>query len=205
MNPSTLSDPLAQLRDLHLPAPISWWPPAPGWYLLMVLALILLGLCAWWLYRQRQQRHYLQTIVAELHGYLAQTPPAWADINLLLKRAAFIHHPRAAIAGLMGEAWLIWLDTLTGTLAYSQGIGRILLTGPYTPRTSTCELFIVGAPLVGAQLGQAQGLPLHRNPYASKGIDPSLSDLQRLLTQTLTVLLQGKTTRHLLSKQGAPC
>ena len=40
MNPDLLS----QLRDIHSAAPVSWWPPAPGWW---VLGLLLLVLLAW--------------------------------------------------------------------------------------------------------------------------------------------------------------
>ncbi|MDD9890866.1 MAG: DUF4381 domain-containing protein, partial [Gammaproteobacteria bacterium] len=32
---------LAQLADIHLPGEISYWPPAPGWWVLA--ALLLLG------------------------------------------------------------------------------------------------------------------------------------------------------------------
>ena len=39
-----LSDPLAELRGYHPPDPVSWWPPAPGWWL---LALLILGLLTW--------------------------------------------------------------------------------------------------------------------------------------------------------------
>lgn len=51
-------DPLAQLRDIHLPPPPSWWPPAPGWW---VLALIALGLTLWALraaWRHRRGRRF---------------------------------------------------------------------------------------------------------------------------------------------------
>jgi len=31
---------LAQLRDIHLPDPISWWPLAPGWWVLAALLIV---------------------------------------------------------------------------------------------------------------------------------------------------------------------
>ena len=32
------------LRGLHFPEPISWWPLAPGWWLLLAIFLVVLGL-----------------------------------------------------------------------------------------------------------------------------------------------------------------
>ncbi|MGB4246521.1 MAG: DUF4381 family protein, partial [Pseudohongiellaceae bacterium] len=34
------ADPLSQLADIHLPEPIGFWPPAPGWWVLLVLLLV---------------------------------------------------------------------------------------------------------------------------------------------------------------------
>ena len=43
MNPAAINaNPLDQLRDIHLPEPISWWPLAPGWWLLIIIALALM-------------------------------------------------------------------------------------------------------------------------------------------------------------------
>jgi hypothetical protein len=36
------------LRDIHLPAPVSWWPLAPGWWVSLALLLVSGVLLAWW-------------------------------------------------------------------------------------------------------------------------------------------------------------
>ncbi|MBS1202779.1 MAG: hypothetical protein H6R22_1288, partial [Chromatiaceae bacterium] len=50
-------DPLAGLRDWHLPDPVSWWPPAPGWWLVAGLALAACALTLHWWLRRRRRRH----------------------------------------------------------------------------------------------------------------------------------------------------
>jgi len=42
-----------ELRDIHLPEGSLWWPPAPGWWLLLVL-LGLVSLAAWWSLQRRR-------------------------------------------------------------------------------------------------------------------------------------------------------
>ena len=48
------SDPLAQLRDIHLPEAVSWWPLAPGWWILgatLVVGIIYLSYFFWQRYQ----------------------------------------------------------------------------------------------------------------------------------------------------------
>ncbi len=49
MNPA-----LNDLKDIHLPDPVSWWPMAPGWWLLIILILITLtaGFYYWRFWQQ---------------------------------------------------------------------------------------------------------------------------------------------------------
>ena len=40
------------LRDIHLPEPVGWWPPAIGWWLLPVCVLGLIVLLIWLIRRR---------------------------------------------------------------------------------------------------------------------------------------------------------
>jgi hypothetical protein len=111
------ADPLAQLHPLREPAAIGWWPPAPGWWLLLAL-VALLGLLALWLslkrYRanayRRQALSQLQRLYeayregADKSVFLAQT-------NALLKAVALQAYPRRAVAASSGEAWFRFLNS----------------------------------------------------------------------------------------------
>ncbi len=121
------------LLDIHLPAPVSWWPPATGWWLLLGLALALLAALVF-LWRHRVGSRYRRLALREI-DQLEQLPPAElaAALAQLLRRAALCHFPRRDCAGLSGEAWLEFLDRPFGDRPFSQGVGRCLLDAPYRP------------------------------------------------------------------------
>ncbi|MBE2293389.1 MAG: DUF4381 domain-containing protein [Phycisphaerales bacterium] len=140
------TDPLANLRDIHLPEPISWWPPAPGWWLLaLLLLLIIVGLLGLWRYRRRQTPR--RAALAELARLRVDfqrdgdSTATAAGISALLRRLALSYFPRNQVAGLVGEAWLQFLDRSGGGQPFSAGPGRTLIRAPYRP----AEIFEIEA------------------------------------------------------------
>jgi len=130
-------DPLAGLRDWHLPDPVSWWPPAPGWWLVAGLALGA-GALALVLWRRRwRQGAAVRTALGELEALRGQlgtglAPGGFAAaVSILLRRLALTRFPRERVAGLSGASWLAFLDATGGGDAFSHGPGRMLGELPY--------------------------------------------------------------------------
>ena len=125
------------LRDLHLPDAVSWWPLAPGWWVLIALALIGLAFLvrAWLRIRARgAARRYalrqLNEIVAE---YEERKNPVEFGVQLseLLRRTMLAYAPRLDVAGLTGDAWLERLDEGLAQPVFMNGPGRQILELPY--------------------------------------------------------------------------
>jgi len=134
MNPNPQQ--LLQLRDIHLPGPPAFWPPAPGWWALAALLLALLAwltVIAWRRYRIRRQRRRVLSALARLEHDLASepTPDALAQLSMLLRRLALTRFPRRHVAALTGMAWLHFLDESGGDGRFAAGPGQVLATGPY--------------------------------------------------------------------------
>lgn len=132
MNPA--SQPALQLRDIHLPADPSWWPPAPGWWVLAVLLLILLvwvARIALRQYRLHHQRRHLLAMLDTLARPGDVSPAAVAEISTLLRRLALMRYPRQRVAALTGAEWLRFLDESGGHDRFSRGPGQVLASGPY--------------------------------------------------------------------------
>lgn len=131
---------LKDLRDIHLPAPIGFWPLAVGWYFLIALFLIFLILVVVYLIRRSrrlQSRRYMLQRLQELRERYAKEADAAAiaaELSALLRRASLVSFPRREVAGLQGEQWLNFLDETGATREFTEGIGRILLTAPYQPQ-----------------------------------------------------------------------
>jgi hypothetical protein len=127
------------LRDIHLPDPVLWWPPAPGWWLLLALT-IGAGLIIWyWRSSGFARRQLYRQALAELDriesrfGQQHSEREVLESLSVLLRRIAVNRYPRTQVASLTGNRWLQFLDSAIGTAEFSQGSGRTLAEAPYNP------------------------------------------------------------------------
>ena len=125
------NDPLQQLRDVHMPADPSWWPPAIGWWILLVL--VLCGLI--WLvhlaiqaHRARRPLRLARAQHDALYNSLSGASPLVyaAQTNELLKRLLVHALGRQTYSPMSGEAWLLALDQESNSNNFSNGPGKIL-------------------------------------------------------------------------------
>ena len=113
MNPQ---DPLAALNPLREPLLIDWWPPAPGWWILLGLLALSIVILGWILLRRRRARAYRRQALTQLESLRTQyqqTQDANAYLgaaNALLKSAALISYPRRDVAASSGSRWLAFLN-----------------------------------------------------------------------------------------------
>lgn len=139
MLPATQTDPLAQLRDIHLPLPVESWPPAPGWWLLMLVGIGLILAALYWSWRSYKANGYRRDGIRQLDAIL-RAFESHGDIRryleeyqLLLKRVALTCYDRDIVASLSGEAWVAFLDKSTGGMEFSIGEGQVLIAENYVP------------------------------------------------------------------------
>lgn len=95
---------LARLKDIVVPDPPPLWPPAPGfWVLLLVVALgILLAIRQWRVVRNRSayRRAGLDLLGEAVSAH---------DVSVAMKRVALAAFPRERVASLYGDDWAAFL------------------------------------------------------------------------------------------------
>lgn len=138
------------LRDLHLPEAISWWPLAPGWWVVIVLAAAGLFVVFRLYLRTRARgaaRRYALLQLEELTSEFEQHRDAVAfsrAVSALLRRTMLAYAPRQEVAGLTGDEWLAWLDKDLDQPRFQSELGRKLLELPYrAPRDDVSAMDLV--------------------------------------------------------------
>jgi len=137
---NTVNDPLAQLKDIHLPPPVSWWPPAPGWWLAGLCLLALIGgggYLLWRFYRRGQIRRTALAALRQLCDTdLPEDRVLLEEVSRLLRQVAIAKYGRQEVAALTGTGWLQFLDRTGQTDQFSHGAGQVLGTMLYQPSIS---------------------------------------------------------------------
>jgi hypothetical protein len=114
------TDPLAQLRDIHLPDAVAWWPPAPGWWIFLGLVLATLFFLGQWFLRRHRalgyRREARRELEAAFNNWQAERDSSTylQTVNSILKRVALQSFDRESVAGLSGSDWSEFLDKQAG-------------------------------------------------------------------------------------------
>ncbi len=137
----TLPELLDRLHDITVPEPVPYTPQTTAWYVLAVGLLLVLFLIAWRIARSWQANRYRREAVAELTVIASRQGQdrvdilAIADLARLLRRTALTAFPRAEVASLYGDDWLVFLDETGRGEGFVDGPGRRLASGAYDNKT----------------------------------------------------------------------
>jgi hypothetical protein len=106
-----MSDPsdLSNLRDIVVPPDVSFWPPAPGWWVVGAVCAGAAGFVIAAVVRRWQRNAYRREALHALETAEGR------HISAILKRTALAAFPREQVASLSGPAWLAFLDRTGGT------------------------------------------------------------------------------------------
>ena len=114
------------LHDIIVPAPVAWWPPAPGWYFVLAVLLgLALGFALCSLRRYLRNAYRREALAA-----IRRARPSAFELATLLKRAAITAYPREEVAGLTGQAWVDWLAR-TADVRVPPAVNDMLTAGIY--------------------------------------------------------------------------
>ena len=128
----SIENPLVNLKDIHLPPPVSFWPPAPGWWILAVLLITSLFFGGVWFfrrYKKRKPKTEALRILKDLqilHQNSQDEVASLRNLSNLLRRTALTFYDNDEVASLHGSSWLEFLDKTGKTKEFSKGAGKVL-------------------------------------------------------------------------------
>lgn len=136
------TDALSELADIHMPGDISWWPLAPGWWILAVLLLAAVAFSSWRLQQRTRLQRRLGGALSELDRARAilTTGDADADlqyvnqVNAVLRRVALLHLDAERVAGLSGQAWVDFLRSHDRAGLLNTELASVLAQGRFARR-----------------------------------------------------------------------
>jgi len=109
---------LLPLRDIHDPAPVSWWPLSPAMWLVIVLLIVSLAALLVWMRKRRHHHQFsrdalqsLEVVERRYHenhnvqGYLI-------EMSALLRRLLMSARDGHEISRLRGENWCDYLNSI---------------------------------------------------------------------------------------------
>lgn len=139
MNQSSSHNPwLDTLESIQRPAEVGFWPLAPGWWILLLLAFLILLFLIWQQWLRRKSRLYRRQALKRLSQLRLdcyqpeKRESALRELPELLRRVA-LQSAGNRIAALTGPAWWHYLDQDLTDKPFQSGVGLLLEKIAYEP------------------------------------------------------------------------
>ena len=129
---------LSQLKGIHEPAAIGSWPPAPGWWVLSISAILLITFIIYAWRRYIKNNMWKKEAIKRLNNIDSNN--SLHAINTLIKKIAIYKVNDPSITSLSGEPWEHFLNTFLNTTKspglFSREQLTMLTQGQYQKKTS---------------------------------------------------------------------
>jgi hypothetical protein len=148
---------IEDLRDISGLDPISWWPLAAGWWIVIGLVVFLaLAGGFFWLRARRRARSWQAQVRRELDSLERNLTKENSrnralGLAVLLRRLAISKEGREACASLQGKDWLTWLESKDQNRFAWTSYGQSLVSAPYAPENTTYDLDSLKAAIQAAK------------------------------------------------------
>ncbi|MBE2211530.1 MAG: DUF4381 domain-containing protein [Xanthomonadaceae bacterium] len=117
------------LRDIHQPPSPSLWPPAPGWWVMFAMLLLVMAAVLAWRHHRRQRCIRIARLFDDAIAEAVDAPAEVMAISALLRRAA--RRDQAGADVIDGDEWLALLDQGMPSGSFQSDAGYLLLEGGY--------------------------------------------------------------------------
>lgn len=131
---------LEQLRDVHNPDAISWWPLAPGWWIIIALVILIGTLLIIRVYLKKRHHRFARSAVNELKQLQLESEPRWlAKSQNIMRRASLCYISSPEVSRMNQAQWIAFLQS-TGQGSLSKETLQKLKDLPFQPAQATEHL-----------------------------------------------------------------
>lgn len=134
MNKTIAEASLDNLHDIIVPEAVSFFPPAPGWIIVLILLLALLLHFAVKAYRRYKKSLYRREALKELGIYRQHSKENTVALLSLAKRVAIAAYGREEVAKLYDDAWWNFMEKQSKAKVSPEAredIAKLLYDGSY--------------------------------------------------------------------------
>ena len=128
-----LQDTSPHIQDIITPKDVAFWPPQPGWYVILLVVLFIVGVFIAARMRHKKRNAYRGQGILAIEALKDKevSDSNILKINSILKACALQAYNREDIAILSGEKWVDFLNKKAKHVNFIGASKTILSKGPY--------------------------------------------------------------------------